>query len=81
MPCILLHPPSQKISKFDGPQLALKEIKMQRQAINGQCGLYSKAQGSYGYTVRPSQKYETKSWGKSPPGMIRTITDIYVVTD
>ena len=62
MPCILLHPPSQKISKFDGPQLALKEIKMQRQAINGQCGLYSKAQGSYGYTVRPSQKKnETKS--------------------
>ena len=67
MPRILLHPPSQKIYKFDGPQLALQEIKMQKQAINGQCVLYSKAQGSYGYTVRPSQKKkknETKSGGK-----------------
>lgn len=59
---ILLHLPSQKISKSDGPQLALQEIKIQRQAFNGQCVLYSKAQGSYGYTVRPSQKKnETKS--------------------
>ena len=81
MPRILLHPPSQKIYKFDGPQLALQEIKIQRQAFNGQCVLYSKAQGSYGYTVRPSQKKKKRNqiWGKkSSPGMIRTITDIYV---